>query len=215
MVMCTGHLAEQIENQFGDGRAWNVVVEYSREPHALGTGGAIKLAERYLRGVGDFLVLNGDSFLEVDFRELVGFHREHNGLVSIAVWRARNAARYGTVRIGASGRVIDFAEKTDNDSPGLINAGVYVFSSGVLEHIPDGPVSLERDVFPHLLDHGVYALEQHGAFIDIGTPEDYTRAQQLADCLNNLAVRESSLTSGQEKVLVRSEVGKRVNETKE
>jgi len=209
MVMCTGHLAEQIENKFGDGRAWDVVIEYSREPEALGTAGAIKLAARYLRDVHDFLVLNGDSFLEIDFRKLVRFHRVHNGMVSIAVRRARNAARYGTVRMAASGQVIGFAEKTGSNSPGLINAGVYVFSRGILAHIPDGPASLETEVFPRLLDHGVYALEQHGTFIDIGTPEDYARAQELADCLNNLALGGSSPAGEQEKVLVRSEVGKK------
>jgi NDP-sugar pyrophosphorylase family protein len=192
MVMCTGHLAEQIENEFGDGRAWDVVIEYSREPEALGTAGAIKLAEPYLREVRDFLVMNGDSFLEVDFHEFVRFHRGHGGLVSIAVRKARNAARYGTVRMGACGRVTAFAEKTANDSPGLINGGVYVFSRDVLEHILKTPSSLERDVFPHLLDHGVYALEQHGMFIDIGTPEDLARAQPLCDRLNEAALRAAT-----------------------
>jgi len=204
--MCTGHLAEQIENEFGDGRAWDVAIEYSRESEALGTAGAIKLAEPYLREVTDFLVLNGDSFLEVDFHEFVRFHRGHGGLVSIAVWRARNASRYGTVRMGASGRVTAFAEKTGNDAPGLINAGVYVFSRAVLGNIPEAPASLERNVFPQLLDHGVYALEQHGMFIDIGTPEDYAHAQPLCDRLNEAAFRGRHSGSGQhENVLLRGE----------
>jgi D-glycero-alpha-D-manno-heptose 1-phosphate guanylyltransferase len=206
LVLCTGYLAEQIESEFGDGRAWDVVIEYSREPHALGTAGAIKLAERHLRDVPEFLVMNGDSFLEVDFYEFIRFHRRHGGLVSIAVWRARNAARYGTVRMGASGRVTAFAEKTGNDSPGLINAGVYVFSRAVLQHIPEAPASLEKGVFPQLLDHGVYALEHHGMFIDIGTPEDYARAQPLWDRLNKAALRGQYSGPGEhEKVLLRRE----------
>jgi NDP-sugar pyrophosphorylase family protein len=206
MVMCTGHLAEQIEDEFGDGRAWDVVIEYSREPEALGTAGAIKLAAPYLREVNDFLVMNGDSFLEVDFREFIRFHRGSGGLVSIAVWRARNAARYGTVRMGASGRVTAFAEKIGNDSPGLINGGVYVFSRAVLERIPETPASLEKDVFPYLLDHGVFALEQHGLFIDIGTPEDLAYAQPLCDRLNEAALRERHSGAGQhENVLLRGE----------
>jgi NDP-sugar pyrophosphorylase family protein len=215
MVMCTGHLAEQIENEFGDGRAWDVLIEYSREPEALGTAGAIKRAEPYLREVNDFLVMNGDSFLEVDFHEFVRFHHGHSGLVSIAVWRARNAARYGTVRMGAGGRVTAFAEKTGNDSPGLINGGVYVFSAAVLEHIPETPASLEREVFPQLLDHGVYALEQHGMFIDIGTPEDLAYAQPLCDRLNKAALRGRYSGSGQdENVLLRREGGRGASERK-
>lgn len=206
MVMCTGHLAEQIESEFGDGHAWDVVIEYSRETQALGTAGAIKLAEPYLREVDDFLVMNGDSFLEVDFDDFVRFHRGHGGLVTIAGWRAKNAARYGTVRMGASGRVTAFEEKTGNDSPGLINGGVYVFNRAVLEHIPETPASLERDVFPHLLDQGVFAMEQHGMFIDIGTPEDLACAQPLCERLNEAALRGRHSGAGQhENVLLRGE----------
>jgi D-glycero-alpha-D-manno-heptose 1-phosphate guanylyltransferase len=189
LVMCTGYLAEQIESELGDGHAWDVAIEYSRETHALGTAGAVKLAERYLRDVPEFLVMNGDSFLEIDFHELIHFHRQHCGLASIAVWRATNAARYGTVQLGASSRVTGFVEKAGGESAGLINAGVYVFSRAVLEHIPDAPASLEKEVFPDLLDHGIYAMEQHGMFIDIGTPEDYARAQRLFDNLNDAALR--------------------------
>ena len=81
--------------------------------------------------------------------------------------------RYGTVEIGNDGRVVRFSEKANAQPGGLINAGVYVFNRAVLERIPQGPASLERDVFPRLLPEGVYALEQTGMFIDIGTPEDY------------------------------------------
>ena len=189
LVMCTGYLGNQIENEFGDGSKWGVAVEYSQEPQQLGTAGAVKLAQRYLQDVPDFLVMNGDSFLEIDFRQLIQFHRAHGGVVSMAVRRVQNATRYGTVKVDAGGRVVGFSEKTGCDSPGLINAGVYVFNRGVLDHIPDGPASLERDVFPQLLDHGMYALEQHGMFIDIGTPEDYARAQQLCERLHELAVQ--------------------------
>src|SRR5271154_3246957 len=63
LILCTGYLADQIEREFGDGKSLGVAIEYSKEPHALGTGGALKFAERFLQGVSDFLVMNGDSFL--------------------------------------------------------------------------------------------------------------------------------------------------------
>ncbi|HSZ63759.1 MAG TPA: nucleotidyltransferase family protein [Terriglobales bacterium] len=180
LVMCTGYLAEQIESQFGDGGAWEVSIEYSREEKPLGTAGAVKLAQRHLRDSPDFFVLNGDSFLEVDFGNLLAFHRGHAGaLASMAVLRVENASRYGTVRVDSNNRVSGFMEKTGCESPGLVNGGVYVFDQAVSRRIPEGPVSLERDVFPRLLDDGVYAQEQHGMFIDIGTPADYERAQEL------------------------------------
>jgi NDP-sugar pyrophosphorylase family protein len=187
LVMCTGYLAEQIENEFGDGHEWDVTIEYSKEPNPLGTAGAVKLARRYLQEFSDFLVMNGDSFLEVDFRQLFRFHRVHGGLVSIAVVEVSNACRYGTVQVDHADRVSGFSEKTSNNNPGLVSAGVYVFSRAVLEHIPEGPASLERTVFPQLLDQGVYALKQDGIFIDIGTPEDYAQAQKLCARLDQVA----------------------------
>jgi mannose-1-phosphate guanylyltransferase len=188
LVMCTGYLGSQIENEFGDGKPWGVAIEYSKELHPLGTAGAVKLAQSFLRGVSDFLVMNGDSFVEIDFWQLIRFHRQHGGLVSMAVLPVSNAARFGTVQVDADGRVIGFAEKTGHETPGIINAGVYVFDQTVLDQIPEGPTSLEREVFPGLLSRGVYALGQHGMFIDIGTPEDYARAQQLRDRLYETAL---------------------------
>jgi len=191
LVLCTGHLAEQIEKEFSDGRKWDVAITHSKESHPLGTAGAIKLAECYLRQAPDFLVMNGDSFLELDFRELIRFHRERDGLISMAVRRVPDAARYGTVQLDTHNRVIGFREKMGAPVPGIVNGGVYVFKRAILKHIPDGPASLEKDVFPRLLEHGVYALEQQGMFIDIGTPEDYGRAQTLCHSLNQAALPES------------------------
>jgi len=191
LVMCTGHLADQVEKEFSDGHKWGVAIAYSKESRPLGTAGAVKFAERYLTQASDFLVMNGDSFLELDFRELIRFHSEHDGLISMAVRRVPNATRYGTVQLGTHHRVVGFCEKMQASVPGIINGGVYVFKRAILQHIPDGPASLEKDIFPQLLNHGVYALEQHGMFIDIGTPEDYARAQTLCHSLYQAALPES------------------------
>ncbi len=190
LVMCSGYLADQIENTFGDGSAWGVSIEYSREQQPLGTAGAVRLAQPHVREASEFLVMNGDSFLEVDFARLVHFHRERGALASMAVVPVQNAQRYGTVRVDSGGRVRGFTEKTGADAPGLVNAGVYVFGRAIFEHIPAGPASLEKDVFPRILELGVYALEQRGMFIDIGTPEDYARAQALCDRLSDAAFRK-------------------------
>jgi D-glycero-alpha-D-manno-heptose 1-phosphate guanylyltransferase len=187
LVMCTGYLADQIEAHFGDGHDWDVAIQYSRELQPLGTAGAVKLAQPYLQDASEFLVMNGDSFMEIDFQQLLQFHRQHRAVISIAVRGVENASRYGTVQLDDDQRVIGFSEKTGAETPGLVNAGVYIFDRQVLPQIPQGPSSLERDIFPRLLERGVYALEQQGVFIDIGTPEDYARAQQIYDRLHEAA----------------------------
>lgn len=185
LVMCTGYLAERIEEVFQDGSALGVHIEYSKEASPLGTGGALKFAQSFVQQESEFLVLNGDSFLEINFNELISFHRKYRSSATIAVVPVQNASRYGTVQVGVDGRVLGFAEKAGTNSPGIVNAGVYVFAGTVLAQIPEGPASLEKDVFPLLLPQGVHALEQQGVFIDIGTPDDYERAKRMFDHLVN------------------------------
>jgi D-glycero-alpha-D-manno-heptose 1-phosphate guanylyltransferase len=179
VVMCTGYLADQIEGAFGDGSAFGITIEYSREQHALGTAGAVKFAQRLLEGLPYFVVMNGDSFLDIDFDRLIQAHRFHRGLATIAVVSVENAARYGTVRVNSDNKITEFCEKTGHDCAGLINGGMYLFNSAILDHIPSGPASLERDVFPNILTLGVYAMKHEGMFIDIGTPADYSHARLL------------------------------------
>ncbi len=197
LVLCTGYLAEQIEAKFGDGSKWGVEIQYSHEPEPLGTAGAVKRAEPHLQDAAEFVVMNGDSFVEVDFERLTRFHRAHAGLVTMVVRRVQNSGRYGTVEADRDGRVRGFAEKTGQSVAAVVNAGVYVLRREALKRIPQGPASLERDVFPRLLPDGVYALEQSGMFIDIGTPEDYARAQALCGRLYRAALADVPAVRGE------------------
>ncbi len=187
LVMCSGFRAEQIRREFGDGSKWSMRVEYSEETQPLGTAGAIKLAEPFLERSPEFVVMNGDSFLEIDLGQLIRIHREQGALATIAVRRVPDASRYGTVQLDDCNRITQFSEKTGIQSSGIINGGVYVFNRDILQEIPNAPSSLEQDVLPGMLKHRVFAVEQTGMFIDIGTPEDYARAQSLYHSLSRAA----------------------------
>jgi NDP-sugar pyrophosphorylase family protein len=187
LVMCTGYLGDQIENRFKDGSAFGVSIRYSMEMSPMGTAGAVKLAHPHLDSSDHFLVMNGDSFMDFDLDEMISFHHQHGGLATMTIVEVEDAGRYGTVQVDEEGRVNGFAEKTGLNAPGLVNAGVYLFSPEVLRYIPEGPASLEREVFPQLIDRGLFALRQSGLFIDIGTPEDYDRAQAMCDKLVSAA----------------------------
>jgi NDP-sugar pyrophosphorylase family protein len=140
-------------------------------------------------------VLNGDSIVEVDFLRLIRFHQRSGGMATLVAIRSPNDKRFGTILSEANGRVIRFEEKAERGSGGLVNAGVYVFSRKILDLIPDGPTSLEKDVLPRILPLGVFALEQEGEFIDIGTPRDYARAQSMYERLKKAALRKSQTPS--------------------
>jgi NDP-sugar pyrophosphorylase family protein len=177
IILCVGYKAELIESYFGHGDQWGVHLTYSREAELLGTGGAVKLAENLLRG-DEFIMLNGDSFFDIDLAGLARFHHEVRADATLALAQVGNAQRYGAVRLDNEGRIIGFTEKDDEVRPSLINGGIYMLARDVLRLIPPGRFcSLEREVFPLLMARNLFGRPYQGFFIDIGVPADYERLQ--------------------------------------
>ena len=195
LVFCTGYLAEQIRDTFQDGKALGATIEYSHESSPMGTAGALKLAQDYLQGESEFVAINGDSLLEIDFAEFIACHREHGGPATMATVHVDDSSRYGTVQVGPDQRIERFLEKTGKSLPGLVNAGVYVFNTSTLDMIPQRPSSLELDIFPLFMEQGFYAVEQGGVFIDIGTPNDYAHAQRMYERLSATAAQRYASNS--------------------
>jgi len=184
VIFCVGYLYEQIQNHFGDGKAWGMKFDYSIEAELLGTAGALKLAQKFIRG--PFLVLNGDTYLDLDLRELAKFHRQRTerrgGLGTMALTEIADAKNYGSVTVGPADEILSFNEKAANSAPAqLINAGIYLLEPAVLDSIaPARKVSLEKETFPALLNQGhrLFGYATDGYFVDIGTPAGYQGFQQ-------------------------------------
>jgi NDP-sugar pyrophosphorylase family protein len=176
------HCPDAIPAHLGDGRARGMVLHYSHEPVLLGSAGAL----RPLRGFLDrpFFVLYGDVLTTMDLSAMANDHRTHGGLGTIALYRVPDPERCGLVETDATGRVGRFVEKP---TPGqafttLVNAGVYLLEPAVLSYLPETePYDFGRDFFPRLLAAGVplygYPLRDDEYLLDIGTPENYARAQ--------------------------------------
>jgi NDP-sugar pyrophosphorylase family protein len=186
IVLCVGHLAHHIQNHFGDGRDRGVQVTYAEETKLLGTAGAIKSAQSFIDDT--FLVLNGDSYLEVDFLGLIEFHRQRQSADSrtigtIATVAVDDATSYGKIELNGEARLLGFEEKVET-GPGWINGGVYVLESTVLDLIPAGRVaSIEKETFPLILKQNrrLLGYPVQGFFVDIGTPEGYHRFCQYIE----------------------------------
>jgi mannose-1-phosphate guanylyltransferase len=178
-IISCGYLPTQIQEHFGE-RYGELRLEYRIEGDPLGTGGAIRYAAE---GIDEpFFALNGDSLRETDLAALVACHREHAGRATILLTPVEDPTRYGLVRVHGDGRVLSFLEKPrpEEIDTNLINAGMYVLEPDVLELIPpDRPVSIEREVFPQLVEeHTVYGVALPGYWLDIGTPEAYLQAHR-------------------------------------
>lgn len=185
IILCVGYQWEKICEHFQGGEKWGVHLDYAVEETLLGTGGAVRNAMPFLPS--EFLVLNGDSFLDLDLQKFRAFHkikrREHEQLGgSIALAEVSDRSQYGAVVLDAAGNIREFREKSPADSsPGLINAGIYLLEPAIFQFIPpDTKISLEREVFPRLIAGGYpfAGYRSDGFFVDIGTPEGFHRFQK-------------------------------------
>jgi NDP-sugar pyrophosphorylase family protein len=186
-VLCVGHRAAQIRETLGDGSRLGVEIDYSVEGQMLlGTGGAVRLAERFIEPRA--LVLNGDTYLAANYARLLEHHaqqRARAGVVAtLTLARLEAVQRFGTVVLDSSGGyVAGFVEKNQGPiGPGWLNAGAYVFERDLVERIAPGvPCSLEREVFPDALAAGrrLAAFPSDQPFFDIGTPHDFERFLRL------------------------------------
>ncbi len=182
VVLLTGFRAEQVRCALGETYAGMRLV-YSQEPSPLGTAGAVRWALRRLFGT-TVLLLNGDSYCDLDLAAFRNFHDERAAEISLVLASVPEASRFGTALVDHQGRVKRFQEKTDMPAGGWINAGIYLLERPLIEEIPVGrDLSLERDLFPAWVDFKqIYDFRCAGRFLDIGTPEAYAQVDSFFSC---------------------------------
>ena len=174
-VLCLGRGAEAVRRVIrGSG------LTFSIEPEPLGTGGALALAGGEAARTN--LILNGDSYAEAYYPDLLATHAGHGAAAGRAMTllavRVADTSDYGGLEVDAEGRVISFREK-GGAGAGWINAGVYVAGGALLRALPGGTFSLERDLLPELAAEGrLRALTGRFFFRDIGTPARLPAAQE-------------------------------------
>ena len=174
VVLATGYLGEMVREVLGEAHGGMALV-HAREDAPLGTGGALWAALTHVRGERAF-VLNGDTWLGAPLAPIAA--EAPSSDLTLAVRPVEDRSRYGSVR-AAGNRIEGLAEK-GLSGPGLVNAGIYVARRDLPAKRPMcGAFSLEEEVLakPGVLD--LRAHETRATFLDIGTPEDYARAQTL------------------------------------
>ena len=179
VILCTGYLAEQVENILGN-KYRELTIVYSKESNPIGTGGALRNAKQLI-ATNYALVMNGDSFVECDFRDYYNWHIKVGAKLSMIVKEISDTSRYGSLSLSAESRITEFQEKICNykREGKFINVGVYLMDHRILEKIPRKlPISLEKEVFPKLLSDSVFGYRIDGRFIDIGTPQSLAEAQE-------------------------------------
>ncbi|MCS6853118.1 MAG: nucleotidyltransferase family protein [Gemmataceae bacterium] len=175
VVLCVGYGGAAIEATFGACYG-PLRLRYSHEPQPLGTAGALAWARPLTRS-DPVLVLNGDSYCELDPKAWGAWYTASAPAASILATFQLDASRFGRVIFQPDGDIVRFEEKGAS-GPGWINAGRYLLSRTVLDSIPTGrAVSIERETFPAWVGRGLRAYPGGRRFLDIGVPESYAEAE--------------------------------------
>ena len=182
VILLAGHLGGQVVERFAGVRRLagrDVEIRVLVEPEPSGTGGALE----FLREFADdsFLLMNGDSWFDIDLRAFASAASGDDALVSMALRHTEDTGRFGVVELEGC-RVSRFLPRGAVTTSGLINAGVYFVRHALLDRIPPRPCSLEGDVFPALVaPRKLAGAAERGFFIDIGIPDDYAGADRLLE----------------------------------
>ena len=178
VVLSCGFMADGVRDVLGDGADLGLRLRYVEEPHPLGTGGALKYAEDLLDE--RFFMLNGDVLTDIDLTAQLAQHERTGARATLALIAVEDPSAYGLVRLDGDSSVREFLEKPGPEQidTNLVNAGAYILERSVLDGMaPAGTnISIERDVFPTLVEDGLYGCPAEAYWLDIGTPDRYLQA---------------------------------------
>ena len=181
VVLAVNYRREQIEEYFCSHDFGRTII-VNEEPEPLGTGGAVKFAEKHI--VGNFFVLNADIICSLNLGEMLRFHERKKAVATISLWPVENVSEFGVVDIRNDGAITKFVEKPKaEDAPSdLINAGAYLLEPQVLNYIESGKlVSMEKEIFPQIIQNTgrFFGYKFQGHWIDVGRISSYLSVHRL------------------------------------
>merc|ERR1711997_1108928 len=175
VVLAVSYQADQLEQEMQvEAARLGISISFSHEKEPLGTAGPLALAREVLgKDDAPFFVLNSDVICDFPFKEMVEFHKSHGREGTIVVTKVEEPSKYGVVVYEPStGQIEKFVEKPQEFVSNKINAGLYIFSTAILDRIKLEPTSIEKEVFPFMADERqLFCLELNGFWMDVGQPK--------------------------------------------
>jgi D-glycero-alpha-D-manno-heptose 1-phosphate guanylyltransferase len=171
-IICIGYRSNDVIAKLGNAYGRMELI-YSFEKKALGTAGAI--VNSLSKSSNDhLLILNGDSFCDINLGDFLDFYTKKNNLPSLVTMHLSDTARFGRIEFDREFRITSFIEKNGKRTEGWINSGIYLLPRAVFRNSPkDEALSMEYQVLPDLIRTGLFAYTHNGKFVDIGTPESF------------------------------------------
>jgi len=176
VILSIGYKADQIKEYFGNGSKFGVNITYSIEEQPLGTGGAVKQAAANL--TESFILAWGDNLMDVDYTKMAEAFDNHNTKITMALTPRNDVEHFGVAQLEGH-KIAFFVEKPKREEAptNLINAGAFVVDPDVLQRLPEGKSSIERDLFENLAYLGQVSAYQHeGQWFPTDNMEKYQNA---------------------------------------
>lgn len=162
---------------------YGIKITASLEDEPMGTAGPIRLAEDIIRADNTeelFFVFNSDIICDFPLKDMIAYHKAHGGEGTLMVTEVEDPSRFGVIVSKEGGQIERFVEKPQTYVSNKINAGLYLFSTSMIERIPLKPTSIEREIFPAMAADGViHSKVLDGFWMDIGQPKDYLKGTEL------------------------------------
>ncbi|NKB81249.1 MAG: NTP transferase domain-containing protein [Nitrospirales bacterium] len=187
VVINLHHLGKKVEDALGDGMEWGMRLCYSHEPRLLGTGGGIKQVESFFEGE-PFLVLNGDTLIDINLTDLFTFHQSHQGLATMVLREDPDVEAWGVVETDERNQILTINGRGRSLQSSVAQrrrfmfAGVHVLNPLLLRDIPQEEMSSIIEAYFMWLEYGadIYGYVVSGYWSDIGTPDRLTQVRRDA-----------------------------------
>ena len=164
IILGTGYLGSQVKHYFHNGAYFGVNIDYSHRIRLTETGLALKLAEPLLDS--EFFYVNGDTYLELDYQEMLSRWKQSHRLAMVAI----SSVKAGNCLINDQKDLICYEK--GGFSQTFVDAGVWLLRKEVIGLIPEEDISLSEGLLPRLInEQQVKTYISQNEFYDIGTSE--------------------------------------------
>lgn len=177
-VLINAHTHPQKIRDFASSQTSRIYTTIVEEKELLGSAGTLKENRAFLEGENDFFVLYADVLTNASLTAMLEFHRNQGKLATLGVYEVPDPSRCGIVSVDRGGTIQSFVEKPANPESNWAFSGVMIASPDVLDLIPEQrPADLGFHLLPRLVGK-MAAYRIHEYVLDIGTPHNYTAAQE-------------------------------------
>ena len=176
-----GHRMKEISDLLGNGKKYDVRINYIVQSEQKGTGHAVSLAEKHIKN--SFFCINGDTLVDEKNIELLAKKKTEMAMMVTNVDDGRN---FGVVK-SKNGLLTEIIEKGFSGKSS-INAGIYLFNKKIFKSLKTIKKSIrgEFELTDALILNKIYTIEYVGFWKDIGSPWDLLTANEvLIDSIEN------------------------------